>query len=294
MQAERPDPRRNAWRDDLAAESLRGVVEVPRYETGEACRVARAAVALRRQPDPALGLETEILFGETVTVYDRADGWAWVQATRDQYVGYVPADVLEPAGDPATHRVAAIGTFLYGAPDIKSPPLMHLSINSPLVVAEQADRFCHLATGGFVVARHVAPLDKLARDFVDVAERLIGVPYLWGGRTRIGVDCSGLVQLALEAAGLACPRDSDMQSAEVGTSLLLPDTLDGLRRGDLVFWPGHVGMMIDAVMLLHANAHHMAVVAEPLSTVVQRNDRAGLDISAVKRPPRLGMETAGF
>ena len=288
--SERLDPRRHAYRDDLAAESLRGKVDAPRYAAGVSHRVARAAVAMRRSPDGALGFDTELLFGETATVFDTVEGWAWCQAEHDGYVGYVPADALAADVVSPTHRISAIGTFLYAHPDIKSPPLMHLSINAPLAVAETGDRFYRLETGGFVVDRHVAPLARVARDFVDVAERLIGVPYLWGGRTRVGLDCSGLIQLAMQAAGLACPRDSDMQELETGASLLVPDEMDGLRRGDLVFWRGHVGMMADGVMLLHANAHHMAVVAEPLSDAMQRIAKTGGDIRAIKRPAALSSE----
>lgn len=284
------DPRRHAFREDLAAERLQGDVVALRYSAGEPHRVARAAAAMRRAPDAALPFDTELLFGETVTVFDTADGWAWCQAERDGYVGYVSAAALVPDVVAATHRVSAIGTFLYGSADIKSPPLMHLSINSPLAVEETGDKFYRLVTGGFVVDRHVTPLSKPARDFVDIAERLIGVPYLWGGRTRIGVDCSGLVQIAMHAAGLACPRDSDMQEGELGANLLVPDELDGLRRGDLVFWHGHVGMMVDGVLLLHANAHHMAVVAEPLIGALQRIAKTGSEIRAIKRPAALSAE----
>ncbi len=290
MSTERLDPRRHAYRDDLAAENLRGKVEASDYATGVPHRVARAAVAMRRAPDGALGFDTEVLFGEAVTVYDTAEGWAWCQADLDGYVGFVPADALSPDIVAPTHRVTAIGTFLYGSADVKSPPLMHLSINAQLAVAETGDKFYRLATGGFVVDRHVAPRGKVARDFVDVAERLIGVPYLWGGRTRVGLDCSGLVQLAMQATGLACPRDSDMQETEVGANLLVPDGLEGLQRGDMVFWRGHVGMMVDGVMLLHANAHHMAVVAEPLSVAMQRIAKTGGDIRAIKRPAALSSE----
>jgi cell wall-associated NlpC family hydrolase len=293
MSSDRLDPRRHAYREDLAADSLRGKVMAERFVSGELQRVARATAALRRAPDPALGFDTELVYGETVQVYDTANGWAWCQAIRDGYVGYTPYDALALDVPAATHRVSAIGTFLHGQPDIKSPPLMHLSINAPLAVTETGDRFYRLATGGYVIARHVSPLGKVARDFVDIAERLIGVPYLWGGRTRVGLDCSALVQVAMQAAGLACPRDSDMQEAELGANLLVPDELSGLRRGDLVFWKGHVGVMTDGVMLLHANAHHMAVVAEPLSTARQRIAKAGREISSIKRPAAISADPIG-
>ena len=293
MSSDELDPRRHAYRADLAAEGLRGKVDAPNFAAGVPHRVARASAALRRQPDGSLGFDTELLFGEVVHVFDTADGWSWVQAERDGYVGYLPADMLSLDVPAPTHKVSAIGTFVYPGADMKLPPLMHVSINAPIAVSETIDNFCALATGGFIVARHVVPLAKVARDYVDVAERLIGVPYLWGGRTRVGVDCSGLVQLAMQAAGLECPRDSDMQEAEVGDPLLMPDSLDGLRRGDLIFWKGHVGIMLDGVLLLHANAHHMAVVAEPLSAAVVRIGKTGGTIRAVKRPPALSLEPVG-
>lgn len=293
MSSDRLDPRRHAYREDLAADSLRGKVTAERFVSGELQRVARATAALRRAPDPALGFDTELVYGETVQVFDTANGWAWCQAIRDGYVGYTPYDALALDVPAATHRVSAIGTFLHGQPDIKSPPLMHLSINAPLAVADVGEKFYRLATGGYVIARHVSPLGKVARDFVDIAERLIGVPYLWGGRTRVGLDCSALVQISMQAAGLACPRDSDMQEAEVGANLLVPDELTGLRRGDLVFWKGHVGIMADGIMLVHANAHHMAVVAEPLSTAKQRIARAGSEISSIKRPVAVSADPLG-
>lgn len=287
------DRRRNAFRPDLAAEHLRDKVEAERFVDGVPHRVNRAAAALRRAPDSQLGFDTELLFGEVAKVFDFADGWAWVQAERDGYVGYVPADALASDVVAPTHKVTTLGTFLYPAPDIKVPPLMHLSLNTPLAVTETGERFVTLATGGYVINRHVSPIGRVARDFVDIAERLIGTPYLWGGRTRIGLDCSGLVQIAMQAAGLDCPRDSDMQEAEVGDTLLVPDNLDGLKRGDLVFWKGHVGIMSDSVMLVHANGHHMATVTEPLSAAVARISKTGDGIRTIKRPVAVSAEPVG-
>ncbi len=277
------DPRRNAFRSDLASTLLAGRVEVPQFVEGEARQIMRASVPLRRRPAANAALDTEALFGETLVVYDIADGWAWVQLDRDGYVGYLPADTLGQDVQEPTHRVRAIGTFLYPVPDIKAPPLMHLSLNAQLSVAEGDDKFCLLTTGGFVYTRHISPMGRFVRDYVSVAEMLIGTPYLWGGRSRIGIDCSGLVQNALDAAGVLCPRDSDMQEAEVGTSIAITPELEDLKRGDLLFWPGHVGMMVDGLMLLHANAHHMAVVVETLPEVVERIAKAGSPLRTIKR-----------
>lgn len=277
------DPRTHAFRPDLAAESLVGKVDAPEYAKGVAGQVVRAAVPLRRRPAANAALDTEALFGETLVVYDVAEGWAWVQLDRDGYVGYLPTEALSSLVEPATHRVRAMGTFLYPVPDIKAPPLLHLSLNAALCVVESDEHFCRLKGGGFVYTRHVTPMGQFSRDFVAIAELLIGTPYLWGGRTRIGIDCSGLIQNALDAAGIACPRDSDMQEAELGEAVEITPDLTNLQRGDLLFWKGHVGVMTDGLMLLHANAHHMAVTVETAPEAVDRIERSGSKLTSIKR-----------
>jgi cell wall-associated NlpC family hydrolase len=277
------DPRCNAYRPDLAAEALRGKVEAPRYAAGELRQVVHSATPLRGAPDARQSWTTEALYGELVTVYEERDGWAWVQLARDGYVGYVRPAALSAQVTRPTHRITALGTFLYPSADVKACPWLQLSMNSLLAVAQAGPVFSKLADGSFVPSRHIVEHDRHAPDFVAVAERFAGVPYLWGGKTRLGVDCSGLLQIALQAAGLECPRDSDMQQAELGQDVAIRDDLDGLTRGDMVFWPGHVGIMLDAFMLLHANAHHMGVVAEPLASAVDRIARTGASIAAIKR-----------
>jgi len=284
-----PDPRRHAYREDLADEKLRGLVTAGRYVTGEPRQVGAPSLPLRREPRFDATLDTEALLGEAVTLYDESEGWAWVQLAHDNYVGYMPSEGLINDVVPPTHRVSVLRTYVYPQPDGKSPPLALLSLNA-LVTASRTDgRFLALAGGGFVFARHAAPIGQVAPDFVAVATAFLGTPYLWGGRTSIGLDCSGLVQLSLEAAGYAAPRDADMQAAELGHAIDLRRGTE-LRRGDLVFWEGHVGIMTSGEDFLHANAFHMAVEVEPFAKARKRIKAAGYEVTCVRRLPRLAAE----
>ena len=291
MAADRPalDRRRNAYRADLAAEALRDTVAAPRYAAGAARQVVNAAVPLRGAPEAQARWTTQALFGERITVYDECDGWAWVQLACDGYVGYLPASALSERIEAPTHWVSAPSTWLYARPDFKSPPSLPLSMNAAVRVVAMDAAFAKLVDGRFVPAPHIADQRWHAPDFVAVAEGFLGAPYVWGGKTRAGVDCSGLLQLAIQASGRPCPRDSDMQLAEIGDTTVVGHDLSGLARGDLVFWPGHVGIMLDPDRLLHANAHHMAVAVEPLRVAAERIARTGQAIAAVKRlPPQPG------
>ena len=287
-----PDPRRYAYRVGLAAETLIGRVEASRYVKGERRQVEVPALPLRREPRFDATLDTEALFGETLTLFDESEGWAWVQVARDGYVGYLPSEGLTSAVTTPTHRVAALRTYVYASPDIKTPPIALLSLNALLSVAAVEGRFLALESGGFVIAEHVRKPGEPAHDFVDVAIGFRGTPYLWGGRTSLGVDCSGLVQLASEAAGLSCPRDADMQANEVGRQLDWQGS-DALARGDLVFWDGHVGIMTSAHDLVHASAYQMMVVEEPLADACARIAASkGGEIIGVRRPA--GLSAAGL
>jgi cell wall-associated NlpC family hydrolase len=261
------DPRLTPARADLADLRLHGRVTAARYVAAVSRRVTAPAAPLRRAPSDTAGLDTEALLGDAVDVYDEADGFAFVQLVRDGYVGYLPAASLGPAAPEPTHRVTALRTFLYPEPDLKRPVRAHLSLGARLVVTGETDAYLE-TPGGFVFARHCAPVTAYAPDYAATAARLLGTPYLWGGRTSLGLDCSGLVQLCLDAAGLPCPRDADMQERDLGHAL--PRDHANLRRGDFVFWRGHVGLMLDSETLIHANGHHMAVAAEPLAEAVAR------------------------
>ncbi|HEY1244924.1 MAG TPA: NlpC/P60 family protein [Hyphomicrobiaceae bacterium] len=278
-----PDPRTHPYRADLAAEALRGTVSAPRYVEGELKQVVHGAAPLWSRPDATQGWVSQLIHGELVRVFEEKDGWAWVQAVHDSYVGYVRPEALSPDIQAATHRIAVPGTFVYTAPDAKALTGLHLSMNALVRVTQTGPAFAGLAGGGFVPVRHLGGIDEAAPDFVAVAEQFIGTPYVWGGKTRLGMDCSGLVQVAMHAAGRQCPRDSDMQMAGLGMPVEAGRDLDGLRRGDLIFWKGHMGIVSDAATLLHANAHHMAVAVEPLRPAVDRIARSGSPVAAIKR-----------
>ena len=277
------DRRVTPARPDLAAEHLRGRIEAPRYVVGRERRIVAASAPLRRGPAADAALETEALHGEGVVVYDEAGDWAWAQLARDDYVGYLPVAALGESVEP-THRVAALRTHAYPAASIKRPPRLALSLGALLRVEAREGDFAVTADGLHVYAQHLSPIGQWETDFVAVAERFLETPYLWGGRTSEGVDCSGLVQSALGAAGIKTPRDSDMMEAALGSPAPVDEALAHLRRGDLIFWKGHVGVMRDARTLLHANGWHMKVASEPLADARSRVAR-GADgaITSIRR-----------
>jgi cell wall-associated NlpC family hydrolase len=275
------------WRPDLAAESLRDTHPAERYVTGTLHQAIRGIVPMRSAPDAARGQATEMLHGETITVYETRDGWAWGQLTADGYVGYVHAAALTDRIIVPTHRVRAFRAFLYPAPDFKRPPIRALSFRSPVEVVETVKGYARIREagepGGWLAEVALGPLDAIEPDVVATAQRFLGVPYLWGGRSSLGIDCSGLAQLAQAAAGHAIERDTYRQVQTAGTLAGTDDSV-GLRRGDLVYFPGHVGLMVDGETLLHANVRAACVSFDPVAEVAARSLAAeGRGITAVRR-----------
>lgn len=275
------DPRRHAFRPDLADERLRGRVEAGRFVASSLKRLMVPSIELHPRPRAAEPASTEVLFGEDVMVFEEQKDWAFVQLKRDGYVGYMAREALGPADEALTHQVATLWGYGFKEPDIKSSLRMVLPLGARVAGAPDGD-FLKLSGGLLMPRQHVRPLDAAEPDFVAVAERFTGTPYRWGGKTALGLDCSGLLQVALQAAGFEAPRDSDMLQAEIGEKLEAADW-GTMRRGDAVFWQGHCGVMVDGARLLHANAHHMAVVLEPLAEVVGRAEAKDQGIAMIKR-----------
>ncbi|MFQ6018858.1 MAG: NlpC/P60 family protein [Kiloniellaceae bacterium] len=285
------DPRVHAFRPDLAAESLKGRVEAARYAAGTPAQVARGIADLRRAPGASAGLDSQLLSREVVTVYDEADGWAWVQNRTDGYVGYVEADALARDIHPPTHSVRVPRTFVYPEPDLKAPPLDSLTMTGRVAVAGREGDFSAVHSGGgraWVYRRHLAAEADIAPDYVATALQFLGTPYLWGGKGSLGLDCSGLIQVALARAGIACPRDTDMQAASLGAAVARAPGQSRPRRGDIVYFPGHVAIALDETRVVSANAHAMMVSVEPLSDLEARVKvpGGGPGIAAVRRPVR--------
>lgn len=279
------DPRLNAFRPDLADERLRGRLNADRFVAGEPYSVSAGCLSLRENPSADARQGSELLFGESVNVFETKDGWAWLQNETDGYVGYAAADGLSPGHRAATHCVGALRTYLYLAPDLKAPTRDLISMNSRLAVERQESGFLGLADGGWAWAGHAVPTGDFETDHAAVAMRFLGAPYLWGGRSSLGLDCSALAQLALERCGVQAPRDTDMQAALVGTVVPFDGDEAALRRGDLVFWPGHVGIWLDSQTFVHANATHMMTTAEPFAKVARHiREATGDVVSTVRRP----------
>jgi len=269
------DKRVTPARSDLAAAHLKGAVDAPRFAEGEKFSVCVGRASLRVRPGNDAAQDSELLFGESITVYDRAHGWSWGQAANDFYVGYVREDALA-APFARDARVTALMAPVFSAADLKTPVCDLLPMNAAVPVLEREGDYVKIAEGRYLHQRHLEPESE--KDFVAIAERFLGAPYVWGGKTAAGLDCSGLVQTALQAVGKVAPRDTDMME-KVGevTALAM------VQRGDLIFWKGHMGVMLDKERLLHANAFHMAVAIEPLAEAMARIEKIAGPVTSAKR-----------
>jgi cell wall-associated NlpC family hydrolase len=271
------DKRLHAYRDDLADIAHKNEVKADSYVAGEEAQCFAPIAKVYKAPSVDAMQTTQVLMGDKVRVFERKSGWAWVQLHNDSYVGYVRESSLLEGNRETTHRITTPLAHLFPRSDLKSTPAILVPMNAGLSVVGRSGDYLEHASGQFVYAAHCAPIDN--PDFVSVAERFLHTPYLWGGKTALGIDCSGLVQVAMQACGLSCPRDSDMQEKDLGVAV----PHEQPRRGDLVFWKGHVGLMQDEHRLLHANGHHLMVVSELLKDAVARISAKGSEITSIKR-----------
>ncbi|MGC1561573.1 MAG: NlpC/P60 family protein [Bradyrhizobium sp.] len=277
------DPRLTPARPDLAAKYLEGKVEAKRFVAGEEFEIADSIAPLRSAPSPDAALATQALKGERAMIYDRNDeGWAWGQLNSDGYVGWLPDRALARPVSKPTHKITALRTFAFPGPSIKLPPAETLAMGALITVSREEGPFAVTREGWYLWQQHVGSIGSHVPDFVAVAEQFVGTPYLWGGKSSLGVDCSGLVQLSLNAAGTGCPRDSDMQELGLGRAVDRNEAKK-LNRGDLIFWKGHVAIVRDATTIVHANAYHMATVIEHTRAAIARIKVAGSDVTSIKR-----------
>lgn len=277
------DPRLTPARPDLAAKHLEGKVQADRFVEGIEFEVFDPIAPVRRAPSHDAALDTEALKGERVTIYDRnAEGWAWGQLQSDGYVGWLPDSALVQPRSTPTHKVTALRTFAFPGPSIKLPPVESLPFGARVEIVKSDDSFAITGQRHYLPLHHVGLLDASEIDFVTVAERFVGTPYLWGGKSALGIDCSGLVQSALAAAGTSAPRDSNMQETALGNALPQSEWRE-IKRGDLIFWKGHVAIVRDRDTIVHANAHHMATAIETTQGAIDRIKAAGSAITSIRR-----------
>jgi cell wall-associated NlpC family hydrolase len=259
------DPRVTLVRGGLADARLEGLIVADRFAPARPSQVVSPAAAVRAAPDAAAEQVDQLLFGEGFDALETAGDFVFGQSVRDGYVGYVEAAALAEEVIAPTHWVSALRAYAFAQPSIKAPAAGPLSFNALITIVEERETLARAERIGWIAKAHLAPVGAVLADPAAAAVMHLGAPYLWGGRDSAGLDCSGLIQQALFACGLACPRDSDQQER-----LGAPAPPEALERGDLVFWPGHVGMMLDATRLIHANAFAMAVTIEPLARVRNR------------------------
>ncbi|MCF6292201.1 MAG: NlpC/P60 family protein [Robiginitomaculum sp.] len=272
------DARITPARADLAAEHLRGKVSAEKFVSGNTMSVITETADLLAKPQLDQSLQSQLLFGEEFVCYESKDGWAWGQAVRDGYVGYVQLTALSEHSKKPDNWVSALRTPVFSQANLKSPINGYLHRNSQVSVSKTSGEYCHVGIG-WVSKLHIQAIKTNLPDWVETAKTYLHTSYVWGGRSSFGLDCSALIQNSLQAAGIDCPRDSDMQEAQLGTKIENSDFI----RGDLLFWKGHVGVMVCEDNFLHANAAAMKTVIEPVSEAINRIKKTAGELTCARR-----------
>lgn len=263
---QRSDSRITPIRGDLADIKLAGDFFAPHYAMAKTAHcILPSAIISNAAHDIAI---SEIIYGEKFAILDVSGGYAWGYSLHDDYVGYVPMEALAIGDNSPTHQISSRGALIFHAPSIKSTIINHLPMGAKLAATPTDDPNFYQSAGGFIHKRHISAIGKTQYDSAALAAQCMGAPYLWGGRSGFAMDCSGLVQMILGLQGINIPRDSDMQH-KIGKAIADDAPLG---RNDIIFFPGHVGIMSDSENIIHANAHWMQVKREPLADVVARID----------------------
>lgn len=278
------DLRITPFRRGIAAAHLKGVVEAQTYNEGKTVQIVVPELAIRSEPMITSGMESQALKGQIATCYGEENGFSLIQMQDDEYVGWVITQGISEKFTSTTHKITALKTYIYSDESIKSLPLAALTQGTSITIAHVGEKFSRLFDGSYVFTPHIAPISAHATDWVQSALLYLNCPYLWGGKTSSGLDCSALVQLALATQGIKAPRDSDQQEAALGQEVAIQSGhMPKVQKGDLLFWKGHVAICLDENTILHANAHHMSVQKEPLLEALKRIDASGTALKSIKR-----------
>ncbi|EJF75455.1 C40 family peptidase [Bartonella alsatica] len=282
------DPRLYAFRDDLADKRLETEVTAQCFVQGEKKRVNIPVAGLFKENNKKSEMQTECLFGEELLVFEQGKTMSWVQSLKDGYVGYIDTTVLCTSTVKQTHIVSVPRTFQYFQADLHGPMEYPLSMGSKVSVVDEIEvrgtMYSILEEGKAIITNHLSPIGRVYEDYVTVAEMFIRTPYLWGGVSGFGIDCSGLLQLSMIMTDQMVLRDTDMQQKTIGNQLT---DNDKLQRGDLIFWKGHVAIMVDDENIIHANGFSMDVTIEPLEKTIMRIAKKYQQYPIEKRRPIL-------